>query len=229
MAAATPGVNRVVPGPCVVLPRSWAALHMRLTGSVKGRASRRREIPDYLTVAMVMLLVVAVLTVGTIFFRLHTLPERMALIWMCCTPHVLRYNVRAAAIVTGLIVASACFPQNPGDTQNDKDETCRIRYGHGRHRLHWPCRDNENRKCRRLLHLYRLPQWVHRAARRASGRSARRGWRCHRASSGKSQWRCQQGRRSPLTPGGDRAALQRSEIRPLAAWAHARNVVGPSG
>ncbi|KFC74999.1 hypothetical protein FG93_00757 [Bosea sp. LC85] len=33
---------------------------------------------DYLMVAMAVLLVVAVLTVGIIFFRLHTLPERMA-------------------------------------------------------------------------------------------------------------------------------------------------------
>ncbi|GAU85405.1 hypothetical protein [Bosea sp. BIWAKO-01] len=33
---------------------------------------------DYLMVAMAVLLLVAVLTVGIIFFRLHTLPERMA-------------------------------------------------------------------------------------------------------------------------------------------------------
>ncbi|MGO4677724.1 hypothetical protein AB4Z40_33070 [Bosea sp. 2YAB26] len=33
---------------------------------------------DYLMVAMAVVLVVAVLTVGIIFFRLHTLPERMA-------------------------------------------------------------------------------------------------------------------------------------------------------
>lgn len=33
---------------------------------------------DYLMVAMAVLLLVAILTVGIIFFRLHTLPERMA-------------------------------------------------------------------------------------------------------------------------------------------------------
>lgn len=33
---------------------------------------------DYLMIAMAVLLVVAVLTVGIVFFRLHTLPERMA-------------------------------------------------------------------------------------------------------------------------------------------------------
>ena len=33
---------------------------------------------DYLMVAMAVFLVIAVLTVGIIFFRLHTLPERMA-------------------------------------------------------------------------------------------------------------------------------------------------------